>query len=171
MENSIERENSISENRLGQEKISKLLKMYAIPSIISILVNALYNIVDQVFIGWGVGYLANGATNVVFPITIVFASFALMFGDGSAAYLSLKLGEGHRGGGKRSWKWHPYVRCNFHNLYSLCFTVSAMAVKCVWMYSKSGTICERLWIYYCDRSAVFHGRHYDQFRNPGRRQP
>lgn len=83
-------------NILGYEKIGKLLKMYAIPSIISILVNALYNIVDQVFIGWGVGYLANGATNVVFPITIVFASFALMFGDGSAAYLSLKLGEGNK---------------------------------------------------------------------------
>ena len=43
-------------NILGYEKIGKLLKMYAIPSIISILVNALYNIVDQVFIGWGVGY-------------------------------------------------------------------------------------------------------------------
>lgn len=83
-------------NILGYEKIGKLLKMYAVPSIISILVNALYNIVDQVFIGWGVGYLANGATNVVFPITIVFASFALMFGDGSAAYLSLKLGEGNK---------------------------------------------------------------------------
>lgn len=83
-------------NILGYEKIEKLLRMYAIPSIISILVNALYNIVDQVFIGRGVGYLANGATNVVFPITIVFASFALMFGDGSAAYLSLKLGEGNK---------------------------------------------------------------------------
>lgn len=87
---------AVEKNILGYEKIGKLLKMYAIPSIISILVNALYNIVDQVFIGWGVGYLANGATNVVFPITIVFASFALMFGDGSAAYLSLKLGEGNK---------------------------------------------------------------------------
>ena len=84
--------NEFETNILGYEKIGKLVKMYAIPSVISILVNALYNIVDQIFIGWGVGYLGNGATNVVFPITIVFASFALMFGDGSAAYLSLKLG-------------------------------------------------------------------------------
>lgn len=83
-------------NILGQERIGKLLKIYAIPSIISILVNALYNIVDQIFIGWGVGYLGNGATNIVFPITIVFASFALMFGDGSSAYLSLKLGENQK---------------------------------------------------------------------------
>ena len=79
-------------NILGYEKIGKLLKMYAIPSIISMLVNALYNIVDQIFIGRGVGYLGNGATNIIFPITIVFASFALMFGDGASAYLSLMLG-------------------------------------------------------------------------------
>lgn len=78
---------------LGKEKISKLLKKFAIPCMISLLVNALYNIVDQIFIGWGVNYLGNGATNVVFPITIICLSFALMFGDGSSALLSLKLGE------------------------------------------------------------------------------
>lgn len=71
---------------MGYEKIGKLLRLYAVPSIISMLVNALYNIVDQIFIGWGVGYLGNGATNIIFPITIVFAAFALMFGDGSSAY-------------------------------------------------------------------------------------
>lgn len=85
--------NQTETNILGYEKIGKLMRIYAVPSIISILVNALYNIVDQIFIGWGVGYLGNGATNIIFPITIVFASFALMFGDGSSAYLSLKLGE------------------------------------------------------------------------------
>ena len=85
------------ENILGSEKVGKLLRMYAVPSIISMLVNALYNIVDQIFIGWGVGYLGNGATNIIFPITIVFAAFALMFGDGSAAYMSLKLGAGKKG--------------------------------------------------------------------------
>ena len=51
------------------------------------------DIVDQIFIGWGVGYLGNGATNVVFPLTMVCLAFALMFGDGASAYLSLKLGE------------------------------------------------------------------------------
>ena len=78
---------------LGTAKISKLLKKFAIPSIISLLVNALYNIVDQIFIGWGVNYLANGATNIVFPITVICLSFALMFGDGTSAFLSLRLGE------------------------------------------------------------------------------
>ena len=56
--------------------------------------NSLYNIVDQIFIGWGVGYLGNGATNVVFPITIIALALSMMIGDGGAAYLSLKLGEG-----------------------------------------------------------------------------
>ena len=78
---------------LGKEKIPKLIKKFAIPCIISLVVNALYNMVDQVFIGRGVGYLGNGATNVVFPLTMVGLAFALMFGDGTSAYLSLKLGE------------------------------------------------------------------------------
>lgn len=78
---------------LGKEKIGKLLRTFAIPCIISLVVNALYNMVDQIFIGWGVGYLGNGATNVIFPITILCMSFSLMFGDGTSAYLSLKLGE------------------------------------------------------------------------------
>ena len=53
------------ENILGTERIGKLLKKFALPCIISMLVNSLYNIVDQIFIGWGVGYLGNGATNIV----------------------------------------------------------------------------------------------------------
>lgn len=81
------------ENILGYEKISKLMKKFSIPCIISLVVNSLYNIVDQIFIGWGVGYLGNGATNVVFPLTMICLAFSLMFGDGASAYLSLKLGE------------------------------------------------------------------------------
>ena len=81
------------ENILGYEKIGKLICKFSIPCIISLLVNSLYNIVDQIFIGWGVGYLGNGATNVVFPLTMICLAFALMFGDGASAYLSLKLGQ------------------------------------------------------------------------------
>lgn len=81
------------ENILGKEKIGKLMIKFSIPCIISMLVNSLYNIVDQIFIGWGVGYLGNGATNIVFPINIICLAFALMLGDGTSAYLSLKLGE------------------------------------------------------------------------------
>lgn len=81
------------ENILGTEKIGKLIRKFSIPCIISLLVNSLYNIVDQIFIGWGVGYLGNGATNVVFPLTMIGLAFSLMLGDGASAYLSLKLGE------------------------------------------------------------------------------
>lgn len=81
------------ENILGKEKVGKLIKKFSIPCIISMLVNSLYNIVDQIFIGQGVGYLGNGATNVVFPLVMVGLAFSLMFGDGASAYLSLKLGE------------------------------------------------------------------------------
>ena len=77
------------ENILGSEKIIKLIKKFSIPCIISLVVNSLYNIVDQIF----VGYLGNGATNVVFPLNMIALAFALMFGDGASAYLSLKLGE------------------------------------------------------------------------------
>lgn len=81
------------ENILGTEKITKLIKRFSIPCIISMLVNSLYNMVDQIFIGHGVGMLGNGATNVVFLISVIALAVSLMFGDGSSAFLSLKLGE------------------------------------------------------------------------------
>ena len=71
-----------------------MITKFAVPCVVALLVNSLYNIVDQIFIGWGVGYLGNGATNVVFPITIIALALSVLIGDGGAAYLSLKLGEG-----------------------------------------------------------------------------
>lgn len=70
MTETIEEKKSI----FGTEPVGKLILKFAIPCVISLVVNALYNIVDQIFIGWGVGYLGNGATNVVFPITISLTS-------------------------------------------------------------------------------------------------
>ena len=80
------------ENPLGYEKLPKLLRSYAIPSIIAMLVSSLYNIVDQIFIGQGVGYLGNAATNVAYPLTTICLSIALLIGIGSAARFSLALG-------------------------------------------------------------------------------
>ncbi len=85
--------NKTEQNPLGTEKIGKLIKQFAIPCIISLLVSSLYNIVDQIFIGQGVGYLGNAATNIVFPFTVITMAFALMIGDGASAYLSLSLGK------------------------------------------------------------------------------
>ena len=81
-----------SKNPLGTEPVGKLLLQFSVPGIICMVVNALYNIVDQVFIGRGIGYLGNGATNVIMPMTVIALALALMLGDGAAAYLSLKLG-------------------------------------------------------------------------------
>ncbi|WP_330364424.1 MATE family efflux transporter [Butyrivibrio sp. XPD2002] len=80
-------------NYLAEERIGKLLLKFSIPCIMSLLVSSLYNIVDQIFIGRGIGYLGNGATNVVFPITVISLAIALMLGDGAAAYLSLCQGK------------------------------------------------------------------------------
>lgn len=82
----------MEKNPLGEEKIGKLLRSYAIPSIISMLVGALYNIVDQFFIGRSVGMLGNAATNVAFPLSTFCTAAALLFGIGGAATFSLKLG-------------------------------------------------------------------------------
>jgi Na+-driven multidrug efflux pump len=81
-------------NPLGEEKIGKLMLQFSIPCILSLLVASLYNMVDQVFIGHGIGYLGNGATNVVFPITVMALAIALMIGDGCAARLSICQGQG-----------------------------------------------------------------------------
>lgn len=83
-----------SQSPFATEPIGKLIVKFAVPCVISLLVNALYNIVDQIFIGRGVGYLGNGATNVVFPITVIALAFALLIGDGGASFFSLKLGQG-----------------------------------------------------------------------------
>lgn len=82
------------ENTLGTAPIGKLLVHFAVPCVLSMLVSALYNIVDQIFIGWGVGYLGNAATNVVYPFTVLALAVALMIGDGSAALFSLSQGAG-----------------------------------------------------------------------------
>lgn len=85
--------NQNSNHYLAEEKIGRLMCKFSIPCILSLLVSSLYNIVDQVFIGRGVGYIGNGATNVVFPITIIALAIALMTGDGCAAFLSICQGK------------------------------------------------------------------------------
>lgn len=84
-----------NQNRmLGEEKISKLLLKFSIPCILSLLISALYNIVDQIFVGNSeLGYLGNAATGIVFPILIIAQAFAWCIGDGSAAYLSICQGK------------------------------------------------------------------------------
>lgn len=80
-------------NPLGFEKINKLLAHFCIPTVITMVVGALYNMVDQIFIGQGVGLLGNAATNVAFPITTITIAIAVMLGIGGAANFNLLSGQ------------------------------------------------------------------------------
>lgn len=81
-------------NPLAYEKVGKLIAKFAIPAIISMLVSSLYNIVDQIFIGQGVGMLGNAATNIAFPVSIICTATALLLGIGSASNFNLESGAG-----------------------------------------------------------------------------
>ena len=81
-----------SENPLGSEPISTLLRRFAVPSVIAMLVSALYNMVDQLFIGHSIGVLGNAATNVAFPLSMVCTSIGLLCGIGGAANFNLCMG-------------------------------------------------------------------------------
>lgn len=85
-----------SGNILGTEKVGTLILKFALPAIIGNIVNALYNIVDQIFIGQGVGMLGNAATNVAMPLTTVSTAMALLLGVGCASNFNLNLGAGRK---------------------------------------------------------------------------
>lgn len=89
---------------LGTEQIGRLMKKYAIPCIISLLVGALYNIVDQIFIANAsyLGSYGNAANTVVFPLTVVALAIAVMVGDGCCAFVSISLGKGENENAKKS---------------------------------------------------------------------
>ena len=89
---------------MGTERVSKLMRQYAIPCIISLLVGALYNIVDQIFIANAsyLGSYGNAANTVVFPLTVVALAIAVMVGDGCCAFISMALGRNEVDKAKRS---------------------------------------------------------------------
>ena len=83
---------------LAEEKIGTLMKKYAVPCIISLLVAALYNIVDQIFIANAsyLGSYGNAANTVVFPLTVIALAIAVMIGDGCCAFVSISLGKNNK---------------------------------------------------------------------------
>ncbi len=101
---------------LEDEKLGKLMRMYSIPCIISLLTGALYNIVDQIFIANAsyLGSYGNAANNIVFPLTVVALALAVMIGDGACAFVSICLGS------RRKEAAHKSVGCSI----VLCATVS-----------------------------------------------
>ena len=86
----------VQKNPMETENLNKLILKFALPCGVAMVVSALYNIVDQIFIGQGVGYIGNAATTVGFPLIVLAQGFALLFGDGAAAFYSIKLGENNK---------------------------------------------------------------------------
>lgn len=88
--------NEVRENPLATEKISRLLMNYSIPAMIAILINAAYNIADQIFLGQSVGYLGNAATTIIFPLLTIVMAIAGLLGTGATTYSAVELGRGNR---------------------------------------------------------------------------
>lgn len=86
-------ENLQNKNPLESEPVGKLILKYSLPAIASSLVSAIYNIVDQIFVGNKIGELGNAATNVAFPLVMIITTLAMTFGAGSSASFSLYLGQ------------------------------------------------------------------------------
>ena len=118
---------------LGKENINKLLISFAIPCVISMLINSVYNIVDQIFIGKGVGTLGNAATNVIFPLVIIFNAVAGLIGNGAAANLSLKLGEGKKEEGGKIVGSYCFYNL-FYNTKCYCLFLLTKISLYVWLY-------------------------------------
>ena len=107
---------SEQQNPLAVDKISSLILRFSVPSIIAMLVSAVYNIADQLFIGNAVGTLGNAATNIAFPLAMMCTGLGLLFGIGGAASFNLHMGcrqkrksslfcrKRHH---NASYRWHP----------------------------------------------------------------
>lgn len=90
----MEQQHSVQDNPLAFESTGRLIAKYSVPSVIAMLVSSLYNIVDQIFIGQGVGMLGNAATNVAFPFVNVCIALSLLIGIGGASNFNLNMGRG-----------------------------------------------------------------------------
>ncbi|MBP1562878.1 MAG: MATE family efflux transporter [Oscillospiraceae bacterium] len=114
---------NVKENPLGCEPVGKLMMKFAVPSIIAMLVGALYNIVDQLFIGQAVGLLGNSATNVAFPLSMSCISLALLFGIGGASCFNLAMGKGET-------EKAPLFIGNSITMLAVCGVILAAATLC-----------------------------------------
>ena len=90
--------------QLAEEKVWKLLVNFSVPAIVGMLVNALYNIVDRIFVGRGVGRLAIAGITIGFPVMIILMAFTMLVGLGATALISIRLGENKKGKQNILWQ-------------------------------------------------------------------
>ena len=155
-------------NPLGYEKLPVLLKSYAIPSIIAMLVSSLYNIVDQIFIGQGVGYLGNAATNVSYPLTTICLAIALLIGIGSASCFSLELGAGREEQAARTVGNAVSMMVFMGILYVVAVEWFLTPLDSIWSYSGDYAVCGELHPHYSSRYASADSHQWTQQPGQGR---
>ena len=156
----------MTENPLGYEKISKLLKNFAVPSIVASLVGSIYNIVDQIFIGQGVGYLGNAATNVAYPFSTICLAIALLVGIGSASRVSLCLGRKEPKAAAKAAGNGIVLMGIFGIIYLFIGwrNFSAFAPKGIWGNDRCISICKAVCQHNIDWNAVSYcNEWYEQF--------
>lgn len=139
-------------SHLAECRVDALMRAYALPCIISLLVGALYNIVDQIFIANAsyLGSYGNAANTVVFPLTIVALALAVMVGDGCCAYVSICLGKGETQRAKHS-AGNAVVLCI---AASLVLTALYLAFADPILAMFGGTVNEQT--YQCSREYFFY---------------
>lgn len=127
-------------NPLETQSIGKLMMRFAVPAIISSLVNSIYNIVDQIFIGQSIGPLGNAATNVAFPLVIIVAAISMMIGVGGASNFSLNLGEGKKESAGRI-VGNSLILCVLFGV-GLCILVFALLNPMMVLFGARGQVLE-----------------------------
>ena len=135
------------------------------------LVSSLYNIVDQVFIGQGVGYLGNAATNVAFPLTTISLAIALLIGIGSASLFSLNLGAGKKEDAAQVVGTAFTMMLVFGVIYAVLIeNFSRSAAHRIRCNSRNHAICQRIHPDHRNRYAVSDCQQWDEQPRPGRRK-
>ena len=143
--------------RWDYEKLSRLLRSYAVPSIIAMLVSSLYNIVDQIFIGQGVGYLGNAATNVAYPLTTICLAIALLIGIGSASRFSLELGAGRPENAAQAVGTAFTMMLTLGILYAILIELALVPLLTVfWRNARCHALCGEVHAHHGGRHAAAH---------------
>ena len=159
----------IFENPLGSDKISKLLRSYAIPSIAATLVGSLYNIVDQVFIGQGVGYVGNAATNVSYPLSTICLAISLLIGNRERfPFLSLSRAKFSGTSRPDCWKRRLPDGGRRAALSGAGRAFSHTTVEGLWRHPGGSSLCAAICWDHTARNAAPYSDQRDQQFNPRR---
>ncbi len=132
-------------NPLGTDPILSLLKKFSVPTALTLMVNYLYNIVDQIFVGQSVGIEGIAATNVAFPFSTICVSVALLIGDGCAANTSLSLGRGEKDYADRGFG-NSFLLLILFSLFILIFG-NIFLEQLVTLFGATETVFESSMIY------------------------